>query len=77
VRFLGVERENLEGHLNVRDEQGDDGSQAELLQCLQAVIAVRRELFPLIPHRNDRVQEAADLSITPINLLTWASDGSR
>ena len=61
VRLLGVQREDLERDLRVRHEERDDGADAELLQRLQPVVAVRRPVLVLVADRDDRIQEEADL----------------
>ena len=60
MRLLGVERENLERHLAVRHEQRDDGPYAQLLERLQAMVAVWREIRFVAADDDDRIEEAAD-----------------
>ena len=59
MRLLGVEREDLERDLGVRNEQGDNRLRAELAQRLQAMIAVRRPVPVALTDRHDRIEKAA------------------
>src|SRR6185436_5777569 len=61
VRLLGVEREDLKGDLGIGHEQRDDRPDAELLQRLQAVVAVGRPVLVLVTNRDDRIEEQSDL----------------
>src|SRR5262249_31760426 len=57
MRLLGIERQDLEGDLRIRHEERDHGLDAELLQRLQAVIAVRRQVLAVLADRDDRIEE--------------------
>ncbi len=62
VRLLRVEREDAVGELGLGDQERDDGLAAQLLERVQAVVAVGRPVGAVFAaHGDDRVEEAADL----------------
>jgi hypothetical protein len=62
VGLLRVEGEDLEGHLRLQEEQGGHRLRLELLQDLEAVMAVGRPVDPgLRRDDDDRVHEPVDL----------------
>src|SRR5207244_9995806 len=60
VRLLGVERETLEGDLRVGHDERGDRADAELLQRLQTMVAVWRQVLAVVADGDDRIEEAAD-----------------
>src|SRR5207302_8034716 len=60
VRLLGVERENLEGDLRIGHDERGDRADAELLQRLQTMVAVWRQVLAVVADGDDRIEEAAD-----------------
>src|SRR5439155_20409036 len=61
VRLFGVEREDLECNRHVWHQQRDHGLDPELLERLQAVVAIRRQVMSIFTDGDDRIEEAADL----------------
>ena len=51
----------LNATVGVRHEQRHHRLHAELLQRLQPMVAVRREVLAVLAHDDDRIEEAADL----------------
>ena len=61
MRLLRVQRENLECNLALGHEQRDDRLHAKLLECLQSMVAVRRQIVSIVTDGDDRIEEPADL----------------
>ena len=60
VRLLGVQREDLEGDRRIGHEQRDDRPDAELLQRLQPVVPVGREVAAVVTDRDNRIEKPPD-----------------
>ena len=60
VRLLGVQREDLEGDRRIGHEQRDDRPDAELLERLQPVVPVGREVAVVTTDRDNRIEKPPD-----------------